>query len=190
MKKVLLCVVLSGSLSILCLNAETYKVDSTHSSVGFTIAHMVVSNVDGNFSKFSGKVDIDKKSKTLRSIEGDIEILSLSTRNEERDGHLFAEDYFDAKNYPKGVLKSTKIIKKKQGFMIEADLTLKGVTKKVIFDGELRGPAQNPMIKKEIFGLSLNATINRKDFNIGKDTSGATMGEDVKISINLELVPE
>ncbi len=190
MKKIIRNVVFASSLSAVYLYAIPYTIDNSHSYINFKISHMIVSNVDGNFSKFSGKVDIDEKSKMLNNIEGEIDILSINTRSEERDGHLLGDAYFDAGTYPKGLLKATKISRTRQGIKIETDLTLKGITKKVVFMGELKGPVQNPIIKKDIFGLSLKATINRKDFNIGKETSSSSMGEDVEIYINLELIPE
>lgn len=190
MKKMMLRAIMAGSLVVMSAQAAPYKIDVSHSAVNFKVSHMVVANVDGNFAKFSGNVDIDPKTKTLTKLEGEIDITSVNTRNEDRDGHLLGDAYFDAGNHPKGTLKATKITKEKNGVKVEADLTLRGVTKKVILRGELKGPAQHPMLKKEIFGLTLQATINRKDFNIGKDTSGATMGENIDIAINLELHPQ
>lgn len=190
MKKVVLSAIMASSLAVVSIEAVPYNIDISHSSVNFKIAHMVVANVDGKFSKFSGNVEIDTKTKTLTKLEGEIDILTINTHDEERDAHLLGDAYFDAGTYPKGILKATKITKNKNGIRVEADLTLRGVTKKVVFLGELKGPAQHPMLKKEIFGLSLQATINRKDFNIGKDTSGTTMGENVDIAINLELHPQ
>lgn len=190
MKKLVLSAIVASSLAVVGMQAAPYKIDESHSAINFKIGHMVVANVDGNFAKFSGKVDIDAKTKTLTKLEGEIDITSINTRNEERDGHLLGDGYFDAGTYPKGTLKATKITKVKNGIRVEADLTLRGVTKKVVFTGELKGPAQHPMLKKEVFGLTLNSTINRKDFNIGKDTSSATMGEKVDINISLELHPQ
>lgn len=189
MKKIVLSAIVASSLAI-GMQAAPYNIDVSHSAINFKIGHMVVANVDGNFAKFSGNVDIDPKTKMLTKLDGEIDITSINTRDEKRDGHLLGDAYFDAGAYPKGMLKATKITKAKKGIRVEADLTLRGVTKKVVFTGELKGPAQHPMLKKEIFGLTLQATINRKDFNIGKDTSGATMGESVDISINLELHPQ
>lgn len=186
----MLSAIMASSLAIVGLQAAPYKIDMSHSAINFKIGHMIVANVNGNFAKFSGNVDIDPKTKTLTKLDGEIDITSINTRDEERDGHLLGDAYFDAGAYPKGTLKATKITKTKSGIRVEADLTLRGVTKKVVFLGDLKGPVQHPMLKKEIFGLMLQATINRKDFNIGKDTPGATMGESVDITINLELHPQ
>lgn len=190
MKKVILSAIVASSLAIVSMQAAPYNIDEKHSAVNFKVSHIVVASVDGNFAKFSGVVDIDPKTKTLKKLDGEIDTKSINTRNEERDEHLLGDDYLSANKYPKGTLKATKITKTKNGIQVEADLTLRGVTKKVVFTGELKGPAKHPMLKKEIFGLTLNATINRKDFNIGKDTSVATMGDKVDISINLELHPQ
>ena len=187
MKKILLSAVTAGFLSARFLFGAMYDVDTVHSSVNFNVSHMSVSKVDGNFPEFSGMVEIDPKSKFLIKLEGEIDISKINTRNEKRDSHLLNTEYFDATNFPKGTLKTTKISKDKKGLKVEADLTLKGITKKVVLTGDLKGPIQNPMTKKETWGLNLKGTINRKHFNIAKDTAALTMGEDVNIEISLEL---
>lgn len=183
----LLSVVVAGALSVNWLFGAAYHIDTTHSSVNFHVSHMTVAKVDGNFPEFSGVVEIDPKTKNLTKLEGEIQIDKIDTRNTKRDSHLLGAEYFDASKFPKGMLKATKITKDKKGLKVEADLTLKGITKKVVLMGELKGPVQNPMSKKETWGLNLDGKINRKDFNIAKDTSGVTMGEEVTISISLEL---
>lgn len=190
MKKLVLSAIVAGSLAVVGAYATPYKIDENHSSINFKVSHMIVANVDGDFTKFTGEADINPKTKVLTKLTGEIDIKSINTRNEERDGHLVSDDYFNADKYPKGTLNATKITKVKNGIQVEANLTLKDVTKKVIFTGELKGPAKHPTLKKDIYGLTLNATINRKDFNIGKDTSSATMGDKVNIAINLELHPQ
>lgn len=187
MTKIILSTVVACSLGVANLYAGAYNIDKSHSAINFKIGHMLVSSVSGSFPNFSGEIEIDKKTNTLVKLQGEIDILTVDTRNKDRDKHLLGDEYFDAENYPKGILKMTKFSKEKNGIKVEADLTLRGITKKVVLRGDLKGPVQNPMNKKEIFGLSLEGAINRKDFNIGKDTSGATMGEEVEISINLEL---
>lgn len=188
MKKIALSMIVATSFGFGLLQAAPYDIDRNHSYVNFQVAHMVVSNVDGSFPDFSGEVEIDPKTKTLKKLEGQIDITAINTRNQDRDSHLLGADYFDAGTYPKGTLKMTKVTKTKSGIRVEADLTLRGITKKVVFTGNLKGPGVNPNTKKELFGLTLEGIIKRKDFNIGKDTSSATMGDEVKISISLELV--
>lgn len=189
MRKIFVSAILAGvfgvGVSVSSLMAASYAVDATHSSVGFKIAHMVVSNVDGNFNAFRGAAEIDKGE--LKALEGEIDIASVNTRNDKRDKHLQAADFFDAEKFPKGTLKSTKITKDKKGVKVEADLTLKGVTKKVVLSGELKGPGVNENTKKELYGLTLSGQINRKDFGIAKDNSAASLGEQVEINISLEL---
>ncbi|RDU66239.1 polyisoprenoid-binding protein [Helicobacter didelphidarum] len=187
MKNILLSAMVASTLGFMSLQATPYDIDESHSNVAFKIGHMVVSSVEGNFNNFQGVVEIDPKTKTLIKLEGKIDIKSINTRNETRDQHLQADKYLDTAKYPKGTFKMTKVSKDKKGIKVEADLTLKGVTKKVVFLGDLKGPAQNPMTKGEVYGLTLKATINRKDFNIALDTTSATMGEEVEISISLEL---
>ncbi|STQ86129.1 polyisoprenoid-binding protein [Helicobacter muridarum] len=186
MSKIWLSAILAGMLSSNVFGA-VYNIDKIHSSVDFSVSHMSVSKVNGSFSEFEGMVDINPKTKNLVNLEGWISIDKIDTRNSKRDEHLLGAEYLDASNFPKGMLKSTKIIKDKKGLKVEADLTLKGITKKVILTGQINGPVDNPKTKKETWGLSLEGKINRKDFGIAKDTSGITMGEQVTILINLEL---
>ncbi|MWV62286.1 polyisoprenoid-binding protein [Helicobacter saguini] len=188
MRKIFVSTILAGFVgfgSFTALNAASYTADVAHSSVAFKVSHMVVSTVDGNFNKFSGEAEIDKG--VLKSINGEIEIASVNTRNDGRDKHLQGADFFDAAKFPTGTLKSTKITKVKNGVKVEADLTLHGVTKKVVLNGELKGPGVNEMTKKELYGLTLNGQINRKDFGIGATSGSASIGEQVEINISLEL---
>ncbi len=188
MRKVLFSVVAMSMLGLGISNAVPYDIDKAHSSIDFTIKHLLVSNVNGSFSDFSGVVDIDPKTRVINKLEGEMSIKSIDTRNKDRDSHLMAEKYLDADKFGKATFKMTKFSMLKNGSIaVDANLTIKGVTKKVSFKGMLNGPVSHPMTKKEVFGLQLSATINRKDFNIATDTSSATMGESVNIMINLEL---
>lgn len=186
MSKIWLSTILAGALSVSVFGA-VYNIDKAHSSVDFSVSHMSVSKVNGSFSEFEGVVDIDPKTKNLTKLEGWISIDKIDTRNSKRDEHLLGAEYLDASSFPKGMLKSTKITRDKKGLKVEADLTLKGVTKKVVLTGQINGPVNNPNAKKETWGLILEGKINRKDFGIAKDTSSVTMGEQVTIFINLEL---
>ncbi|TLD97217.1 polyisoprenoid-binding protein [Helicobacter jaachi] len=179
MKKVMLC----AALSIACsagLMAESYVVDASHSSVEFGVKHMSVSNVKGSFDKFSGSVELDGK--TITKLDGEVQIASINTNSEARDKHLNAPDFFDAKKFDKATLSLVKHSGKK----LEANVTIRGITKKVTFDVELNGPVKHPKTGKDVIALSLEGKLNRKDFNVGADTANAMVSDNVNVKIELE----
>lgn len=160
--------------------ADKYVVDASHSSVGFSVKHMSVSNVRGSFNTFSGTFEVDGK--TIKALNGEVQVASINTNNESRDKHLNAPDFFDSKKFPKATL----TLIKHNGKKLEANLTLRDVTKKVTFDVELSAPAQNPQSKKQIIALTLKGSINRKDFGIALDSANAMLSDNVDIQIELE----
>lgn len=186
MTKFLVSALLASALSVSAF-AKEYNIDKSHSSVGFSVSHLTVSKVEGTFPEFSGRVDIDPKTKQIVALEGEIDISKLNTRNSSRDSHLQTEEFFDATNFPKGILKATKISKDKDGVMIEADLTLKGITQKVMLKGTLKGPVQHPSTRKEVWGLDLSGMVMRMDFKLSEQTSSAVIGNEISIDINLEV---
>ena len=181
MKKTLSIVAIA---SLLSLGAVEFKFDPTHSSVDFKVKHLLVSNVGGSFKKFDGHFDIDSKSKKINTLEGTIEISSIDTGNAKRDEHLLGSDFFDVSKNPKGYFKMTKQDKDK----IYGTLTLAGVSKEVVFDMKMSDPIIHPKTKKEVVGLELEGKINRKDFAIGKSFLDSTISDEIRISINFELL--
>lgn len=179
MKKLLFVVSMSVALSSV-LVAKPYEVDVSHSSVGFSVKHMSVSNVKGSFDKFSGTLDVEGKS--INALNGEVQIASINTNSNARDKHLNAPDFFDAKQFDKATLSLVKHSGKK----LEANLTMRGITKKVTFDVELNGPIKHPKTQKDLIALTLTGTINRKDFDIGKDTADVMVSDKVEIKVELE----
>lgn len=176
-------IIVATALSIACssaLLAVPYDVDVSHSSVGFGVKHMSVSNVKGSFDKFSGTLDVEGKS--VKALEGEVEIASINTKTQARDKHLNAPDFFDSAKFPKATLKLVKHSGKK----LEADVTIRGITKRVVFNATLNGPVKNPHSGKEIIALSLEGKLNRKDFGIGTDTSNAMVSDNIDVIIELE----
>merc|ERR1711879_1095819 len=100
---------LASVLAATALFAGTYNVDASHSNVGFKVKHLMISNVTGKFDKFSGSFDYNGKTNTLKSLTGDVEVESINTENEKRDGHLKSADFFDASNHPKLTFKLDKV---------------------------------------------------------------------------------
>lgn len=180
MKKTLSIVALS---SLLGLGAVEFKLDPSHSSVDFKIKHLLVSNVGGSFKKFDGRFDIDSKSKKINTLEGTIEISSIDTGNAKRDEHLLSADFFNASKNPEGHFKMSK----QEGNKLYGVLTLSGVSKEIVFDMEMSDAIIHPRTQKEVIGLELRGKINRKDFGIGKSFLDSTVGDQVIITINLEL---
>jgi polyisoprenoid-binding protein YceI len=107
-----------------------WNIDTSHSEILFTVRHMMISNVRGQFNKFSGTINIDETNPANSNVEINIDVASINTRDEKRDGHLTSPDFFDAATYPTITFKSTKIEKTDDNTgKIHGDLTIKGVTK-------------------------------------------------------------
>jgi len=177
---------LSTILSLGLLNAASYNVDLSHSDVSFKVKHMMISNVKGSFEKFNGTFTIDEKTKNFTSIDGTVEVSTLSTKEPKRDAHLKSKDFFDANKYPKMHLK----LLKHNGDKATFELTIKDVTKQVTLEVEeisdtITDPWGNTRIAFELHGK-----INRKEFNINfnqlLETGGLIVGDMVKFDIVLE----
>ncbi|NCO00420.1 MAG: YceI family protein [Epsilonproteobacteria bacterium] len=179
-------IVFASMLSVGTLFAGTYNVDVSHSSVGFKVKHMMVSNVKGQFDTFSGSFEYDEKSQTLKALNGTVDANSINTQNAKRDGHLKSADFFDVAKYPSITLKLIKV----KGDTATTELTLHGVTKNVEMEVELSGQTIQDPWGNTRTGLSLSGKINRKDFGLNWnkliEAGGAMVGDEVKISIELE----
>jgi polyisoprenoid-binding protein YceI len=172
--------------------AVVYDIDPAHSSAHFSVRHMMISNVKGEFTKVAGTVTFDRDHPEASKVETTIDVASLHTRDEQRDGHLKSADFLDAEKYPQIKFVSTGI--KKDGndeYQMTGNLTIHGVTKPVTFHVE--GPtaeAKDPWGNVKT-GATAETKINRKDFglvwNVALETGGVLVGEDVKISLDVEL---
>ena len=166
----------------------TWKLDGAHSKLGFSITHMMVSDVEGSFKNVEASIISSKDDFSDAKVELSADVASVNTDNDRRDGHLKSADFFDAEKFPKMTFKSTSF--KKTGantYKVTGDFTIKGVTKTVVLDATLRGlNTSNP--KKTIAGFKVTGTIKRKDFGIGTSMASATLGDDVALSANTEFV--
>ena len=169
------------------LFAGTYNVDASHSNVGFSIKHMMITNVSGKFNDVLGTFDYDEKTNTLKSLEGEIVVASINTADEKRDAHLKDEELFDIAKFPKITFKSTKI----EGNSVYGDFTMKGVTKYIKLDLETSSVIKDPWGKQRT-GFSLNGKIKRSDFgltwNKALETGGVAVSDEVKLAIDIEGV--
>ncbi len=174
--------------------AATYDIDNTHSSVGFKIKHMAISNVKGTFTKFSGTFDFSPGNPQDWSVEVTIDVSSLTTGDTKRDEHLLTADFFDPEKFPTMVFKSTgvKMEDDEEGKLM-GTLTMHGVTLPVTLDLEVGGTVTDPW-GNERAGLSATGKIDRKDWGLtyGKvmEGGGLLIGNDVKISLEIEGVKQ
>lgn len=169
--------------------AQTWTLDKAHSRLGFTITHLLISEVDGNFKTFDAKLTSEKADFSDAVFELTADINSINTDNEMRDGHLKGDKWFDAAKYPALTFKSTSF-KKVDGkkYKLMGDLTMHGVTKPVTLDAVLTGPVtmDSPRGKQEKIGLKVNGTVKRTDFGVGS-SGGATVSEEIEIKANGEF---
>ncbi len=178
MKKLIICFI-AGALSSGILFAKNYTVDMAHSQVEFKIKHLSVSNVTGNFSKFDGTLSVENGA--LTALNGEVDVDSINTNNETRDSHIKDEEYFNVSKFPKATIKLVKM----NGTEGVFDITIKGITRQITLEVDIFGTSKN-QAGVEVVGLNLSGKINRKDFDIAKSSSNAALGEEVKISIDIE----
>ena len=177
--------------------AATWEIDNSHSYAGFSVRHMMVSNVKGDFGKVAGTLVLDEKDVTKSTVEATIDASTIDTRDAKRDGHLKTADFFDVEKHPNITFKSTKVEKvkgSKEKLKVTGDLTIKGVTKPVVLDVQL--PAAETVLPKEMGGVTkrgavATTTINRKDFgvswNANLDKGGVAVGDEVAITLEIEF---
>jgi polyisoprenoid-binding protein YceI len=169
-----------------------WNIDPAHSTIGFKIKHLVVSTVKGHFNEFSGNVITDNDNFENAKIEFSAKTSSISTNNEARDNHLRSTDLFDSTNHPTMSFVS-KSFKKSSGnkYLIEGDLTMRGVTKTVTleayFDGIVMG-----LYGKRVAAFAVTGTLNRQDYGVSwnavMEAGGLVVANDVTLDINVELI--
>src|SRR5258708_6716978 len=173
--------------------AAEYTIDSAHSSAVFSVRHMMVSNVKGQFSKMTGKVSYDPKHVATTKVEATIEVASIDTREPKRDAHLKSSDFFDLEKFPTMSFRSTKAWKEGDRIKLAGDLTIHGVTKAVTFDLETPSP-EVKMPDGARTGASATAVISRKDFGLTWnkliESGGAVVGDTVSITLDIEATRE
>lgn len=170
----------------------TWEADVTHTHIGFSVRHMMISNVKGEFGKYSVKVQADPKDLAKATVEATIDVKSITTGNGKRDDHLRSPDFFDVAKHPTMIFKSKSVKKMgKDKLKVAGDLTIRGVTKPVTLDvAGLVGPIKDPWGNQKV-GFQATTKINRKDFgltwNKALEAGGLLVGNDVTITLDLEL---
>jgi polyisoprenoid-binding protein YceI len=172
------------------MTKQKWAVDAVHSSIDFSVKHLVIAKAKGNFQSFEATIDAEPEDLTTADIEFVIDIASIDTRNADRDNHLRSADFFDVENYPKLTFKSTKIVKTDDGeYDVTGDLSLHGVTRPETFKVTYEGTAKDPWGNEKV-GFSGSGAINREDYgltyNAALETGGVLLGSKVNISIEIE----
>lgn len=167
--------------------AATYDIDSVHSTIGFAVRHLVVSTTRGQFNTYNGTIEYDPSNPSAFKADVTIDVGSIDTNNEKRDGHLKSADFFDVEKYPAITFKNASM--EESGTVIVGDLTIKDVTKRTTIPVEISGPVQGPQ-GGNVIGISGEITINRQDFGVSfnkvLETGGLVVSDDVKIIVDLE----
>lgn len=168
--------------------------DASHSTIGFSVTHLVVSEVDGTFGKFDGTLTTTKEDFTDAKIDFSIDVASVNTGNEKRDGHLKGDDFFDAANHPKITFKG-KSLKKVKGnkYKLKGDLTMRGVTKEVELDVIYGGTAKDPWGNTRA-GFKISGDVNRFDYGLKWDAAteagNLVVDKTVQIDVKVELIKQ
>lgn len=171
---------------------KKWTVDTAHSEVGFSVKHMMISKVKGSFSSYEAVIEANEEDLQGALIDFKIDVASINTNNTDRDNHLRSADFFDAEQFPYITFKANDIVKKGDEYELTGDLTMKGVTRPTTFEVEYGGKGTNPW-GVEVVAFSVEGKVNRKDFgltwNQALETGGVMVGEDIKITLELEGNP-
>jgi polyisoprenoid-binding protein YceI len=167
-----------------------WTIDTTHAYVGFSVPHMIVSEVEGELHTFSGKVLLDEHDLTRSRLSFRAQVASIDTGNADRDKHLKSADFFDAQKFPTLEFESTKIVKAGKGYKVTGNLTMRGVTKSVTLDAQLSGAVTSPW-GKQVRAAKLTGKVDRNAFGVSwnkaLDKGGVVVGDEVTIEVKLEL---
>ena len=168
--------------------AGTWDIDPVHSEVGFVVRHLVVTKVRGRFTDVKGTI-VTAENPLESQVDIEIDLNSITTHNEQRDGHLRSADFFEVETYPTMTYKASGARQDGDKFVLDGELTLKGVTKVVPLTFEVNGIGENPLAGGTVAGFSATGAINRKDFNVnfeGVQNGIAIVSDKVDIHIEAE----
>lgn len=179
-------------LSVTSAAAQTWQIDTAHSRAQFTVRHLMISNIRGDFGRVTGTVEYDGTDITKAKVNATIDVNSITTRVEKRDEHLKSDDFLDVANHPTMTFVSTSITPAGDGkYKMTGDLTIRGTTKQVVFDLDApSGPITSRGTTK--IGAAASARINRKDFGVKyhevMDNGGLGVADEVFIQLDVELI--
>jgi polyisoprenoid-binding protein YceI len=180
----------STELSVPGYQAATWNIDPVHSEVGFSVRHMMVSKVRGRFTKFSGQL-VTADNPLQSSVTAEIDLTSINTGQEQRDQHIQSADFFEVETYPTMTYKSTGIRVEDGEYILDGDLTLKGVTKNVPLRLELQGFGEDPYGGYRA-GFTATGELNRRDFNVNfnapMQNGGVVVADKIQLHLEIEAV--
>lgn len=168
-----------------------WAIDPTHSEIGFKVKHMMFTNVSGKFDNYEGTIETEENDFSTAKISFSADINSIDTKNNDRDNHLKSGDFFDAEKYPKLTFEGKSFNKiNENNYELIGNLNIKGTSKEVKLPVEFSGLMQDPWGNTKV-GLNIEGKINRKDWglnwNAALETGGVLVGEEVKLTIGLQL---
>lgn len=171
-----------------------WTVDPTHSSIDFSVKHMMIARVKGSFHSFEANIIADAFDLTSADIQFSIDMNSIDTRNSDRDNHLRSADFFDIEKYPTLTFQAAAVTKTDDGeYSITGDLSLHGVTRSETFAAAFEGAGKDPWGNEKV-GFSATGSIKRSDYgltyNAVLETGGVLIGDEVKISIEIEAIQQ
>jgi polyisoprenoid-binding protein YceI len=171
-------------------DSSEWAIDASHSHLGFSIPHLVISSVRGHFKDVTGKVTVEEHDLTKSTVDLSIKVDSIDTADAKRDAHLKGADFFDAAKYPLITFHATKIVRGGKGFKVTGDLKIRDVSKSVTLDGKLSKAIKSPW-GKDVRGAQFYGTIKRSEFgltwNKALDAGGVVIGEEVALDVTLEI---
>ncbi len=183
MKKLIMTLLLTSSF----LFASEYVLDTAHSNVGFSIKHLMISNVKGNFKSFDADLEFDEKTKTITKLIATVDTQSVDTGIEKRDNHLKSSDFFNIQQYPSIKYVMTSVNKE---YLI-GNLTMHGITKEIKLKNTIHGVIKDMQGNQRV-GFTLEGDIKREDFGLTwnkmLESGGFVVGDDVKITIDIEAI--
>jgi polyisoprenoid-binding protein YceI len=167
-----------------------WALDPAHSSVDFSVRHMMIAKVKGSFNSFNATIEADPSDLTTANIEFTVDLASVDTRNEDRDNHLRSADFFDVENNPTMTFTSTSIVKTDEGeYDVTGDLTLRGVTRPETFVVTFEGTGKDPWGNEKV-GFNAEGKIKRSEYgltwNAALETGGVLVGDEIKVSLEIQ----
>jgi polyisoprenoid-binding protein YceI len=173
---------------------STYKIDPAHSEITFKVKHLMITNVTGSFTKFDATMESSAPDFTDAKINFDADVNSISTNNEQRDGHLKSDDFFAAEKFPKLSFVSKSFTKKSDNeYKLTGDLTIRDVTKTIDLDVEYGGSTTDPYGQNKA-GFELSGKINRKEFGLSwgavTEAGGVVVSDEVRLHLAVQMIKQ
>ena len=183
--------ILALALGFSIANATEYTIDESHTHVGFSVKHLMITNVNGEFKTYNAEIDFDAKTKTFNKLNAVIDTASIDTDNQKRDDHLKSEDFFSSEKFPKMTFQMTSYKVEGDDGIATGNLTIRGITKEVKLKVEDLGTVKDFKNVNRV-GFTLKGKINRMDYDLkwnkALEAGGVAVAEDVKIIVEVEAV--